>query len=94
MIHTCDLEEDGNVLLNFFQEKKTQTFELSVEANSHEIMESLRIFIDRNGRPFNFLKSEPVLALEREKYLTQIEQETNLTHISHETKYFRSFSYF
>lgn len=41
----------------FFQQNKTEVFELSANGNQYEMFESMRIYIERFGRPYNYLKS-------------------------------------
>ena len=41
----------------FFQENGTEVFEFLVRDNKFEMFESMRIYIERNGRPHNYLES-------------------------------------
>jgi len=62
-------------ITKFFQENKTEIFEMQVYENKYEMLESQRIYVERHGRPYNYLKSIAVLNDEREKIL--IEEEEN-----------------
>jgi hypothetical protein len=53
----------------FFQENKTEVFEIEAIGTKYEMFESMRIYIERFGRPYNYLKSVQELNDEREKYL-------------------------
>ena len=41
----------------FFQDNKTEIFELQADGNKYEMFESMRIYVERFGRPYNYLKS-------------------------------------
>ena len=41
----------------FFQDNKTEIFEMDAACDRYEIFESMRIYIERFGRPYNYLKS-------------------------------------
>ena len=60
----------------FFQDNKTEIFELDAEGDKYEMFESMRIYIERFGRPYNYLKSVKELNEEREKHLIEEERET------------------
>jgi hypothetical protein len=36
---------------------KTEVFEIDANGNQYEMFESMRIYIERFGRPYNYLKS-------------------------------------
>ena len=57
----------------FFQDNKTELFELSAAGNKYEMFESMRIYVERFGRPYNYLKSMTQLNDEREKALLEEE---------------------
>lgn len=42
-------------VFRFFQEHKTEVFELSTDGNEFEMFEDMRVYIERNGRPKNYL---------------------------------------
>ena len=63
-------------LVRFFQEHKTEVFELEADGNAFEMFEGMRVYIERNGRPYNYLPSVENLNTEREKYLVKEEAET------------------
>ena len=50
----------------FFQENGTEIFEFLVRENRFEMFESMRIYIERNGRPHNYLESIRKLNDQRE----------------------------
>lgn len=58
----------------FFQENGTEVFEFLVRDNKFEMFESMRIYIERNGRPHNYLTSIRKLNDEREHKLLQEEE--------------------
>ena len=41
----------------FFQDNKTEVFELQADGQKYEMFESMRIYVERFGRPYNYLKS-------------------------------------
>ena len=41
----------------FFQDQKSEVFEMNAEADKFEAFESMRIYIERFGRPYNYLKN-------------------------------------
>ena len=51
----------------FFQENKTEIFEMDSSCDKYEIFESMRIYIERFGRPYNYLKSVAYLNEQREQ---------------------------
>lgn len=52
---------------------------MQVYENKYEMLESQRIYVERHGRPFNYLKSIAALNDEREKILIEEEQNANKT---------------
>ena len=62
--------------LRFFQEHKTEAFEIDCDGNQFEMFESMRIYIERNGRSFNYLHSVDKLNKNREKKLIIEENDT------------------
>lgn len=60
----------------FFQENGTEVFEFLARDNKFEMFESMRIYIERNGRPHNYLESIRKLNEEREQKLVK-EEEVN-----------------
>ena len=48
---------------------------MSAVGDKYEIFESMRIYIERFGRPYNYLKSVKELNQEREHHLIQEESE-------------------
>ena len=60
-------------LVKFFQENQTEVFDCDAEADEYEMFESMRIYIERFGRPYNYLASVNFLNQEREKYLDEEE---------------------
>lgn len=60
-------------MIRFFQENKTEVFELDVDGDQFEMFESMRVYIERNGRSYNYLSSIKHLNNERETYLNEEE---------------------
>ena len=52
---------------------------MQVYENKYEMLESQRIYVERHGRPFNYLISIAALNDEREKILIEEEQNANKT---------------
>ena len=50
----------------FFQDAKTECFEMQADGESYEMFESMRIYIERFGRPNNYLKKMDELNKQRE----------------------------
>jgi len=61
-------------LCRFFQEHKTEVFEIDCDGNTFEMFESMRIYIERNGRSYNYLPSVRVLNKKREEELQKEEK--------------------
>lgn len=59
----------------FFQENNTELFEVDCDGENFEMFESMRIYIERDGRPYNYLKSVGELNKKREEHLH--EEESN-----------------
>ena len=59
----------------FFQDNETELFELDANGSAYELFESMRIYVERFGRPYNYLKSVGKLNQEREDYLVTEEKE-------------------
>jgi adenylate kinase len=49
-------------------------FELDANGNQYEMFESMRIYIERFGRPYNYLKSVNYLNEQREQVLIEEEK--------------------
>lgn len=62
----------------FFQENKTEVYEINTDGLQFEIFESMRIYIERNGRSYNYLRSVRVLNTHREKALVTEEKQANI----------------
>jgi hypothetical protein len=60
-------------LVKFFQDHETEVFDIDAESDSYEIFESMRIYIERFGRPYNYLASVNFLNQERERHLQEEE---------------------
>lgn len=60
----------------FFQENKTEVFEIDHDGDKFEMFESMRVYIERSGRPYNYLSSVRSLNRKREDALTKEEIET------------------
>ena len=61
-------------LVRFFQENKTEAFEIECDGNTFEMFESMRVYIERNGRSYNYLPSVSVLNVKREDELVKEEK--------------------
>ena len=62
----------------FFQENETELFETEVYDNRFEMFESMRIYVERNGRPNNYLDNVRKLNEEREKVLQEEERKDKI----------------
>merc|ERR1712151_195534 len=60
-------------LTRFFQENKTEIFEVDCDGNAFEMFESMRIYIERNGRSNNYLPPVSELNVQRENHLIKEE---------------------
>ena len=74
-IEICDINQQGFTLKNYFQEKGVEIQEIDSEKNPVEILEEMRIYIERFGRPYNFLASTTQINLQRLQYLEKLEVE-------------------
>lgn len=70
-------------ITRFFQEHSTEVFEIDCSRHQFEMFEAMRVYIERNGRSYNYLPSVKTLNNKREDFLTQEELEANT---EHETK--------
>lgn len=70
-----ELGENMQPMVRFFQENKTEAFEIECNGEEFEMFESMRIYIERNGRPYNYLPSVSELNTKREEHLTVEEKE-------------------
>lgn len=61
-------------LTRFFQENKTEVFEIECDGNTFEMFESMRVYIERDGRSYNYLPSVGVLNVKREEELVKEEK--------------------
>jgi adenylate kinase len=57
----------------FFQENNTELFEVDCDGEPFEMFDSMRIYIERDGRPYNYLKSVGELNKERDSKLHEEE---------------------
>lgn len=71
-------------LVRFFQEHKTEAFEIEFDGNTFEMFESMRVYIERNGRSYNYLPSVRKLNAEREEELVKEEKEAKAEKASSE----------
>ena len=62
-------------LLRFFQEHKTEVFQIGCDGNTFEMFESMRIYIERNGRSYNYLPKVRELNKKREEELLNEEKD-------------------
>ena len=49
-------------------------FEIDTDGNVFEMFESMRVYIERNGRPYNYLSSVATLNQKRAEHLTEEEK--------------------
>lgn len=61
-------------LSRFFQENKTEMFEIECDGITFEMFESMRVYIERNGRSYNYLPSVSTLNVKREEELIKEEK--------------------
>lgn len=61
-------------ITRFYQEHKTEVFEVDCNGNVFEMFESMRVYIERNGRPFNYLSSVRNLNQQRASHLVEEEK--------------------
>jgi adenylate kinase len=59
----------------FFQEKETELLEVDASTDNFELFETMRIYIERHGRPFNYLRLPEQLNTERLEHLSKLESE-------------------
>lgn len=64
-------------MTRFFQENKTEAFEIDHNGLAFEMFESMRVYIERDGRPFNYLSSVRSLNRKREEALGKEEVNWN-----------------
>ena len=62
-------------LTRFFQENKREVFEIQCDGNTFEMFESMRVYIERTGRSFNYLSSVQTLNVKREEELVKEEKD-------------------
>lgn len=62
-------------MTRFYQENKTEVFEVDCDGDIFEMFESMRVYIERNGRSYNYLNSVKNLNEEREGHLKQEEKD-------------------
>lgn len=66
-------------ITRFFQENKTEVFEIDGDGNVFEMFESMRVYIERNGRPYNYLSSVKNLNQKRIDHLI-VEEKDAIKH--------------
>lgn len=62
-------------ITRFFQEHATEVFEIDCSRHQFEMFEAMRVYIERNGRSYNYLSSVKSLNHKREEVLTQEEKD-------------------
>ena len=62
-------------MMRFFQENNTELYEVDCNGEEFEMFEGMRIYIERDGRPYNYLSSVDQLNVKREEHLKQEEAE-------------------
>lgn len=61
-------------LMRFFQENTTEAFDIECDGNTFEMFESMRVYIERSGRSYNYLPTVGVLNVKREDELIKEEK--------------------
>ena len=64
-------------MTRFFQEHNTEVFEIDCGRHQFEMFEAMRVYIERNGRSYNYLSSVKSLNVKREEVLTQEEKDAD-----------------
>ena len=64
-------------MTRFYQENKTEVFEVDCDGNQFEMFESMRVYIERNGRSNNYLPPVAELNVDRENHLIKEEADVN-----------------
>jgi len=62
-------------LTRFFQENKTEVFVIGADGNTFEMFESMRIYIERSGRSYNYLPKVRELNKKRDEELNKEEKD-------------------
>lgn len=61
--------------MRFFQENETEIYEVDYDIDNFEMIEGARIYIERHGRPYNYLQSNEQINQNREEELEKLEEE-------------------
>jgi len=64
--------------VQFFQEHSTEIFEIDCNGEDFEMFEAMRIYIEKDGRPYNYLELLDELNEKREDHLQVEEKERNV----------------
>jgi adenylate kinase len=79
LIGSCDIVAAGKSLPMFYKEKKTEVLQIPLPVEKdEEMLETLRIYIERIKRPFNYLRSKEAVLQERMDYLKAEEEKRRL----------------
>ena len=71
-------KEGGELpVVRYFQELKTEILELGCDGDEFEMLEDMRIYVERHGRPYNYLPSAEEIYMQREKKLLDDEDRMN-----------------
>jgi len=73
-------------LTRFFQENKTELLEIDCDGDQFEMFQSMRVYTERHGRPYNYLPSVEDLNGEREEYLVKEEMDMKAERFDKEHK--------
>jgi len=65
-------------VMRFFQERETEIFEVDQGKEETEIFEAIRIYVERHGRPFNYLPSMEHNHMERRAKLDNAETDARM----------------
>jgi hypothetical protein len=77
-----DNPESVNIMNEFAENLDIESFNTMIRTmNSHSGLESLRIFIERNGRPFNYLTNPDLLREKHNEYYKE-QEDVRLAEIS------------
>jgi adenylate kinase len=72
---SSNLSRQSFAVQEFFSQNKIEVFEVSCNLIYPEMIESIRTYIEREGRPFNFLESSEVLRQRRLQYINEQEEQ-------------------
>ena len=74
--HGLEAGKPKLTIARFFQEKETEVLEIDCRIENFELFEWMRIYIERHGRPYNYLLPLEKLNSDRHYHLEQLENDT------------------